>query len=294
MTSELPSLHATVLDRTLSVLKDDPRIEAVLGGGSMIHGGFDAQSDLDLVVVVRAEDYADVMAARPELAARIGDLLAAFTGEHVGEPRLLICLFGPPLIHVDLKFVMATDLQRMVERPRILWARQTGRIVAILDAAHVQWPDHDAQWFEDRAWIWLHYCATKLLRGELFEALAMLSWFREMVLGPMLHRRAGRPQRSVRRIEGDVVAAAALGTTLAALDAVSIARALRCATDLYLQLRQDDSPSRPTPQMPEALRAYCGGASGSDGAATAGGGGSGGAAGSGGGSAAGLSVPDGR
>ncbi len=291
MTGELPAIHATVLERALEVLKDDPRIEAVLGGGSMIHGGFDAQSDLDLVVVTRTEDYADVMAARPALAERIGDLLAAFTGEHVGEPRLLICLFGPPLIHVDLKFVMAADLQRLVERPRILWARQPGRIADILDAADVQWPDRDAQWFEDRAWIWLHYCATKLLRGELFEALAMLGWFREMVLGPMLHRRAGRPQRSVRRIESDAVAAAALGTTLATLGAASIAQALRCATDLYLELRQDDPPSKPTPQMPDALRAYCGDAGG---AAGAGGGGSGGAAGSGGGGAAGLSVSDGR
>lgn len=256
MTGELPALHAAILDKTLSTLRHDARIEALLGGGSMIHGGFDAQSDLDLVVVVRAADYAAVMAERPAIAARIGHLLAAFTGEHVGEPRLLICLFGPPLIHVDLKFVMANDLQRLVERPRILWARQPERITAMLDAAHVQWPDRDAQWFEDRTWVWLHYCATKLLRGELFEALAMLSFFREMVLGPMLHRRAGRPQRGVRRIESDAVAAAALGTTLATLDTASIVQALHCATDLYLELRQDDPPSGPTPQMPDALRAY--------------------------------------
>jgi len=256
MTGELPAMHAATLDKILSVVKDDPRIDALLGGGSMIHGGFDAQSDLDLVLVVRADDYADVMAGRPAIAARIGGLLAAFSGEHVGEPRLLICLFGPPLIHVDLKFVLATDLQRMVEHPRLLWARQPARIAAILDAAHVQWPDRDAQWFEDRVWIWLHYCAAKLLRGELIEALAMLTWLREMVLGPMLHRRAGRPQRGVRRIEGDAVAAAALGTTLATPDTAAIAQALRCAADLYLDLRQDDPPPRPTPRMPDALRAY--------------------------------------
>jgi hypothetical protein len=31
-------------------------------------------------------------------------LLVGFTGEHVGEPRVLICLYGPPVLHVDLKF----------------------------------------------------------------------------------------------------------------------------------------------------------------------------------------------
>jgi hypothetical protein len=34
---------------------------------------------------------------------------SAFSGEHVGEPRALICLYGPPLLPVDLKFVSLSD-----------------------------------------------------------------------------------------------------------------------------------------------------------------------------------------
>ena len=45
------------------------------------------------------------MAQRKVLAGTLGHLLHAFTGEHVGEPRLLICLYGPELLHVDLKFM---------------------------------------------------------------------------------------------------------------------------------------------------------------------------------------------
>ncbi|TWI01857.1 hypothetical protein IP90_02417 [Luteimonas cucumeris] len=256
MTRELPAVHAATLAHILSVLGDDARIDAVLAGGSMLHGGFDAQSDLDLVVVVRAGDYPQVMAQRPAIAARLGSLLAAFSGEHVGEPRLLICLFGPPLIHVDLKFVVETDLQHMVERPCLLWARQPERIGAVLDAASVHWPDREAQWFEDRAWIWLHYGAAKLLRGERYEALGMLAYFRDQVLGPLLHRRSGRPQRGVRRIESDAAADAALSLTMATVETASIAQALLRAIELYLELRQDDPPERPTPHMPDALRAY--------------------------------------
>ncbi|MCL1634779.1 hypothetical protein M2650_09065 [Luteimonas sp. SX5] len=256
MTGEIPAVQAAVLDKALSVLRGDQRFEAVLGGGSLVHGGFDAYSDLDLVIVVRPDDYAAILSQRAAIATSIGGLLAAFTGEHVGEPRLLICLFGPPLVHVDLKFVMAADLLRIVERPRILWEREPGRMSAVLDAAHVHWPDPPAQWFEDRIWIWLHYGAAKLLRGELFEALAMLSYLREMVLGPLLHRRAGRPQRGVRRIENDAGAAATLLKTMAALDADAIATALMHAAELYVALRQDDPPPAPVPQMPEALRAY--------------------------------------
>ncbi len=39
-------------------------------------------------------------------------------------------------------------------------------------------------------WIWLHYAATKLARGELYEAIGMLAFFREQVLGPLIYRRA--------------------------------------------------------------------------------------------------------
>ena len=54
---------------------------------------------------------------------RLGPLLACFTGEHVGEPRLLIALYGPPLLHVDLKFVAERDLDVRVEDGRVLWQR---------------------------------------------------------------------------------------------------------------------------------------------------------------------------
>ena len=60
---------------------------------------------LDLVPVVRDAAYAQVTTQKRAVAERFGDLLAAFTGEHVGEPRLLICLYGPELLHGDLKFV---------------------------------------------------------------------------------------------------------------------------------------------------------------------------------------------
>ncbi|NRS94850.1 hypothetical protein DFH40_002566 [Clostridium beijerinckii] len=45
------------------------------------------------------------MNERIKIAESLGTLLSAFTGEHVGEPRLLICLCEPELLHVDLKFV---------------------------------------------------------------------------------------------------------------------------------------------------------------------------------------------
>ena len=257
MRDAVPRLHAMFIDRIRAEVERDPRVVALLAGGSYIHGGFDAYSDLDFVVVVEEAAHAAVMASRREFAARLGPLLAAFTGEHVGEPRLLICLYGPQLLHVDLKFVTATDLDRRVERPAVLYARDPAAIDARLDEAAIAWPDASPEWFEDRAWIWLHYCAAKLGRGELFEAIAMLAFFRDQVLGPMLHRRARRPQRGVRRIERyDQEGSTRLAQTVASHDDASVRAALLAAIALYVELRADALPKAEVEGMPGALLRY--------------------------------------
>ncbi|MGN6223203.1 nucleotidyltransferase domain-containing protein [Pseudoxanthomonas sp.] len=257
MTSALPRLHQEFVERVRAEVARDSRLTALLAGGSYIHGGFDEYSDLDFVIVVDSDQYDEVMAERRRFAERAGELLSAFTGEHVGEPRLLICLYGPPLLHVDLKFVVADDLDRLVERPAVLFARDPEAIEARLEAAAIHWPDRSPEWFEQRAWIWLHYGAAKLRRGELFEAMGMLAFLRDQVLGPMLHRRAGRPQRGVRRIEGlDGPANELLTRMVPTHEADSVRDALSAAIDAYLELRNDEPPRERINDMPGALRRY--------------------------------------
>ena len=86
MTTPVPEPQRALLDRVVSALRGDDRLEAVLAGGSLVSGGFDDHPDLDLVVVVRSDAYVATMGERRAIAESIGGLLAAFTGEHVGEP----------------------------------------------------------------------------------------------------------------------------------------------------------------------------------------------------------------
>ena len=250
----LPALHAGMLDRIIATRPGDSRVEALLGGGSMVHGGFDEQSDLDLIVVGRADAHATLLADARAFAAQFGNLLAAFTGQHVGEPRLLICLYGPPLLHVDLKFVAPDDLDELFERPLVLWARDGEAIARRIAQAKVRPPQNrDAQWYEERLWLWLHYAATKLLRGELFEAASSLDFIRLMVLGPMLQRNAGVLQRNIRRIEAVPQARERLVPTMPPYEAGAIAEALRRTAALYVELRRADPPPSPVPGMPGLL-----------------------------------------
>jgi predicted nucleotidyltransferase len=259
MTGMLPTYHATFLDNACGVLSTDPRIHTLLAGGSLINGGMDEFSDLDFVVVVEEDSYPEVLASRMEIARRLGPLLSAFTGEHVGEPRLLICLYGPELLHIDLKFVTMSDLDRLVELPLVLWSRDKAAVEDRLDRADISWPNLDPDWFDARAWIWLHYGAARALRGELFEAISMLAFFRDQVLGPMLHRRAGRPQRGVRRVEAyGLDETEQLAATVARHELGSVKAALVAAIELYLKLRADEPPRSQVQGMPQALFDFLG------------------------------------
>jgi predicted nucleotidyltransferase len=235
--SALPAPHAAFLRHALARLGEDERIVGVAAGGSYVSGTLDEWSDLDLVLAVEPSAYAGVSRERAKIAASLGHLLAFFTGEHVGEPRVLICLYGPPLLHVDLKFVSLDDVARRVEDPSILWERDR-RLSGALALAEAEFPAPDLQWIEDRFWVWVHYGVTKIGRGELFEAQDMLALLRGQVLGPLALQEAGARPTGVRKLEQLAPERArAMEATVAGYDRAACARALQAAAQVYRDLR---------------------------------------------------------
>jgi hypothetical protein len=233
----LPEPHRAFLSRAMPLLAFDARIIAVAAGGSYLSDTMDEFSDLDLVIVLEPAEQVAVMADRQRIAGSLGSLLASFTGEHVGEPRLLICLYEAPLLHVDLKFVALPDMVKRVEDPAVLWERE-GRLTAILQHGHAELPAPNLPWIEERFWVWVHYAAGKIGRGELFEAIDFLSFLRASVLGPLSLLSSGARPTGVRRIEAVAPALAEeLRATISGHDARDCVRALRASIDVYRQLR---------------------------------------------------------
>lgn len=239
----MPVLHRDFLRQAAPLLEAEADLVGLALGGSGLAGQMDEFSDLDLIVVTEDAVHAALMVRRPALAARLGELLTAFTGEHVGEPRLLICLYAGPL-HVDLKFVAESDLAPRVEQPRILWQRGD-RLTRAYSRDGARFPAPDPQWMEDRLWVWAHYCAAKIGRGELFEAIDCLDFIRVQVLGPLLLQAAGRRPSGVRRIERYLPEAVpALAGTLARYDAADCVRALEATVTQYRDLREGNPPAQ--------------------------------------------------
>jgi predicted nucleotidyltransferase len=197
---QLTHPQRTFLEQGVMNLQKDPRIVGVAIGGSFLLDEMDAFSDLDLVLYFQADKYEKILNERESLARGMGDLLESFTGEHVGEPRLLICVYGPPLLHVDLKFVSLDDIEDKVENPVVLWERDTA-LSKILHKTEASFPQPNPEWIEKRVWVWVHYTATKIGRGELFEAIEALGFLRNRVLGPLLLKKYGKRPQGQRKLE---------------------------------------------------------------------------------------------
>ncbi|WP_420615444.1 oxalate:formate antiporter [Candidatus Palauibacter sp.] len=235
----MPARHRTFLERALAAV---PGVEGIVGlaaGGSFIAGEIDEFSDLDLVLAVEPSSWPEILDRQQAIAGELdSSFLAGFTGEHVGEPRLLVCLYGPPLLHVDLKFVSLDDVHERIEDPVILW-EVDGCLSAAFARAAPRYPTADPDWIAERFWIWAHYVADKVERGEIFEALDGLTFMRAVALAPLAFRRADVQATGVRRIEDRLPAFATdLERTVAGVDTAACAVALEAAIDLYTKLRE--------------------------------------------------------
>jgi predicted nucleotidyltransferase len=238
-TESMPKGHAAFLEHALAELRADERIVGVAIGGSFVTGTLDEFSDLDLVLVIDPLLIDEVMPERKQIAARLGNLVGAFTGEHVGEPRLLICLYDHPVLHADLKFVSLPDMAHRVEDPEILWDRE-GQVADMLVTQAAEYPMPDLQWIEDRFWIWVHYMTVKIGRGELFETIAGFSFLRTRVLGTLALMEAGVQPSGVRKIETMAPARAQeMWKTLpVSYDRQGCIASLQAVIAMYLSLRE--------------------------------------------------------
>lgn len=242
--ASLPESHKSFLESALAKLKRDERILGVAAAGSYISDELDPFSDLDLVIVCDPVKQPAMIKEAKKIAQELGRYLVGFSGEHVGEPRLFISLFEDPTLHVDLKFVSIDDFPVRIENPVVLWERD-GQVSKLLETTSPSAPAVDLQWIEDRFWVWIHYGAMKLGRGELFETLDLLSFLRTQVLGPLALEKKNKPPRGVRRVEQyckeDIPL---LASTVATYDAGSCEQALRAAAKTYLDFRETLAPAQ--------------------------------------------------
>jgi len=175
-----------------------------------------------------------------DYAKRLGNFLSGFTGEHVGEPRVLICLYDKPLLHVDIKFVTLDEFHSRIETP-VLLIDKNGQLEKAIVNSQAKFPYPDYQWIEDRFWTWIHYALLKIGRGEYLEAYDFMGFLRMVVFGPLLHIKNGNLPRGVRKVETELESEdlAKLKLTIPTYNRQALLDSLRNAVSLYRQLRTE-------------------------------------------------------
>lgn len=232
-------IQVAFAEKAARILKDDKSVIGLAAGGSWLTNEIDEFSDLDLVLVTH-EPIAGNKAIMLGYANRLGQLLTGFTGEHVGEPRLLVCLYDNPLLHVDIKFVTLTEFQQRIETPFILL--DTGdQLKKAIEASQAKFPYPDQQWIEDRFWVWVHYILLKIQRGEWLEAFDSFSILRSLIFGPLLHIKNGNLPRGVRKAETQLANddRTQLLSTLPTYNRTALINTLQNAIALYRELRKE-------------------------------------------------------
>lgn len=224
--------------RVAGMVKGDDNVIGLAASGSFITNELDEYSDLDLVLITK-EKIAGDKAKMVAYAKSFGDFISGFTGEHVGEPRVLICLYDNPLLHVDIKFLTLPEFYERVEDPVVLFERDE-QLTAIIRTTKAEWPQPNYQWIEDRFWTWVHYACLKIGRGELMEAFDFLSFLRMVVLSPLLQVKNNKQARGLRRVETQLSLSDLenLKITIAQYNRESIIKALDNSVSIYKSLRR--------------------------------------------------------
>lgn len=227
------------LDNMVNVLKSDSRFLGCTIGGSWITNEFDDFSDLDILIVSNEKDYNEVLNEKSSIASSFGNFLSGFTGEHFGDSRVLVCMYNNPLLHVDLKFITLSDLSQRIENPEVLYEVDEQLSDIIKNTSPKEAYIVDYQWVEDRFWTWVHYCAVKIARGELFASRAFIDYLGEGVLSPMAKQLEGIDARGFRRIESQLPEfSKELQIILSSHNQKDYLKALLGAVSLYRKLRK--------------------------------------------------------
>jgi hypothetical protein len=226
-------------NKAKTILEPDSNVIGLAVAGSWLTNEIDEFSDLDLILVTQ-QKMSDDKNLMFDYAKRLGYFLSGFTGEHVGEPRVLICLYDNPLLHVDIKFLTLDEFHSRIETPSLL-IDKNGQLEKAINNSQAKFPYPDYQWIEDRFWTWIHYALLKTGRGEYLEAYDFMGFLRMVVLGPLLHIKNNNLPRGVRKVETELVSEdfAKLKLTIPTYDRQSLLDSLRNAVLLYRQLRTE-------------------------------------------------------
>ncbi|MGL4589174.1 MAG: hypothetical protein ACRCUP_02960 [Mycoplasmatales bacterium] len=190
-------MHELFLKNIIQKLMDNEQVQILAITGSGYELKFDQFADLDLVI-----GYENTI-NKQEVLALMGDLIGCFTGYHVGEPRLEICLFkvSGDLLQVDAKFVELTDFKNQRDKIKLLFDKTKQVDQKIINQKTCEVQTIDWNFVNQKFYKWIHFGIVKLARGEIHEAISCLNMIWSEIIANYYYIERGILPRGMRRIE---------------------------------------------------------------------------------------------
>ena len=258
MMDSLPEKHRQFLLPFIEAIEQDSRIIGIAAIGSLGFGDIDEFSDLDLIVVCEDTHRDELQKNAEAFAKQFGPLLSFYRGHHVGEPRLLVCFFGEPLLHVDFTFMTLDEFAvDRVQVPAILLDRED-KLRSAVARVEVDFSKPHRQSIETKFWVWIFNASCKLARGDLFSAISYIGTIRKSALIPLIQDNAGATPRGFRTLQSDApdLYEQLIHTHPKEFSKQEVARALQAAADIYRAVRSG-SDAEGINFNSEAERAAC-------------------------------------
>ena len=259
-----------MLGRAVARLREDERVVALVLGGSLARGAADPYSDVDLYVVVRDAAFDAALAERDAIAGAVGSTLFAFDVDPVpgGSTDRIVVYEGPDGFPVkfDFMYLEESDLE-----PAPKWAGcavledEGGRVGAVVARSEGLAPPppkpEELRELNQKFWTWSWYVFGKIVRGELWEALAGLHDIRSLALVPLVSNLAwglfmliGFPQL-LYPLSLTLLLVPDLGYLVVVSGAVALSWGIVRTVLAYLALRQSGTPKATEASVPKATKA---------------------------------------
>jgi predicted nucleotidyltransferase len=202
-------VHEEIARKAVDMLAADSEVVGLYLAGSFALGHPDRYSDIDLYVVIPDGSKDDVLRRAASMVQDVARVATWFPATHLGDPAQLIVIYeADPPIHVDFQYKEVRELiPRVKDKDIIVLVDRSGDLAQHKEASGKLGPPREdeeverLQYLEDRFWAWTWYAASKIARGELWEARDAIEYMRSNVLVALADIGLGTPREGNRRLE---------------------------------------------------------------------------------------------
>jgi predicted nucleotidyltransferase len=202
-------VHEGIARRAIDLLAADAEVIGLYLAGSFAFGQPDKYSDVDLYIVIPNGSKDEVLRRAAAMVRDVETVATWFPATHLGDPAQLIVIYKTdPPIHVDFQYREVRELiPRAKDKDIVILADRSGVVTRHQEASRkVGAPGGDKeveqlQYLEDRFWGWTWYTASKIARGEFWEARDAIEYIRSNVLVTLADIGLGTPREGNRRLE---------------------------------------------------------------------------------------------